>query len=502
MRRLIALAAIALYLAPTTRVNAQSTPAVLAPYVLGSSVYSIRDLTPEIAGIVGKPASATSLDALRAAIRTRYVRDGYISPIIAIPAEDMSSQTPRVYIHEARIEEIAIKGDPGPYRARIEDQVRALRTGALRKESLREALLRIRELPGITSRPLFDPRPEEPNTFRLVLNLGYEAVSGEVDANNGGTRDLGRVIYAGTMAFNGLLGAGEQLQLRGATSSQADRYKYVDAKATRWFGATLQMFLDGGGSTAIPDPNTHFSDRNLTLGLRRLLLASGSNSLVLFGTLHGDDSVLHDAGNAHLIDDRIRSVSLGLQLEHAGTLAQTSTYLTVDHAANLLSATSLDSSDSEVNIAFTKYVFGMTQSVSLSSLWKVRLDIYGQATGDVLPVVERYAFGGLGFGEAFDPASLVGDSGATVTAEIGHALTPHLAGVQYATLFARADYGIAWNNASYLPRKDDAASMSVGVLGKWNRFSGTLSMSAPVLQPEYTERASSLRALLSAAWSF
>ena len=502
MRRLIALATIALHLAPTTKVNAQSTPAVLAPYVLGSSVYSVRDLAPEIARIVGKPASAASLDALRTAIRTRYVRDGYISPIIAVPTEDLGSATPRLYIHEARIKEVVIRGDPGPYRARIEARLGALRTGALRKESLREALLRISKLPGITSRPLFDPQPEEPNAFRLVLNLGYDAVHGELDANNGGTRDLGRVIYAGTLSLNGLLGTGELLQFRGATSSHADRYKYLDAKATRWFGATLEGFLEGGGSTAIPDPNTHFSDRNMALGLRHLLLVRGSNSLVLLGTLHGDDSVLHDASNAHLVDDRIRSVALGLQLDHSGTLAEISTYLTVDHAARVLGAASLDSSDSEVNIAFTKYVFGMTQSVSLSSLWKVRLDIYGQVTSDVLPVVQRYAFGGLGFGEAFDPASLVGDSGTTVTAEVGRALTPHLAGIKYATLFARADYGIAWNNASYLPRKDDAASMSIGLLGKWNRFIGTVSASAPVLQPQYTAPASSLRALLSVAWSF
>jgi len=502
MRRLIALATIALHLAPTSAANAVSPPALLAPYVLGSSVYSVRDLAGEIAVIVGKPASVASLDALRAAIRAHYVRDGYISPIIAIPTEDLSSPTPRLYIHEARIEDIVIQGNPGPYRARIEAALSALRSGALRMESLRTAFQSIRELPGITSQPVFDPRPDEPNAFRLVISLDYAAVSGELDANNGGTRDLGRVIFGGLLSLNGLLGADEQFQLRGATSSQAGRYKYVDVKATRWFGTTTQGVLEGGGSAAIPDPQTDFSDRDVTLGLRHSLLGHGEDSLIVYGSLHGDDSVVHDAANAHLVDDRIRTIGLGLQLEHTGTLAQTSTYVTVDHGADVLGAASLDTRDSEVNVTFTRYVLGLTQSVSLSSLWKMRIDVYAQATSDVLPVLERYAFGGLGFGEAFDPASLVGDSGTTVTTEIGRALRPHLAGMKYATVFARADYGVAWNNASYLPRKDDAASMSLGVLGKWSHFGGTLSISTPVLQPQHTEPASSLRALLCGAWVF
>ena len=502
MRRLIALATIALHLAPTSAANAQSAPALLAPYVFGSSVYSVRDLAGEIAVIVGKPASTASLDTLRAAIRARYVRDGYISPVIAIPAEDLGSPTPRLYIHEARIDTIVIKGDPGPYRARIEAELQGLQAGALRKEALREALLRIRQLPGITSQPLFDPRPDEPNAFGLVLNLGYDPIAGELDVNNGGTRDLGRVIFAGLLSLNGLLGLDEQLQLRGATTSQPDRYKYVDVKATRWLGASTEGFLEGGGAAAIPDPQTHFSDRDITLGLRYRLLVHGADSLSLFGSLHGDDSQVHDTANTHLVEDRIRTAALGLQLEHSGTRAQTSTYVTVDRGANVLGAGSLDTSDSEVNITFTKYVLGVTQSVSLSSLWRVRLDVYAQLTRDVLPVLERYAFGGLGFGEAFDPASLVGDSGSTVTAEIGRALTPRVARMKYATVFARVDYGIAWNNATYLPRKDDAASMSVGLLGKWSHFSGTFSVSAPVLQPEYTQRASSLRVLLSGAMAF
>jgi hemolysin activation/secretion protein len=502
MCRLIALATIALSLALTSKANAQSTPELLAPYVLGSSVYSVRELAPEIAAVIGMPATVTSLDALRAAITARYARDGYISPLIDIPTEDLGSPTPRVYIHEARIDTSVIKGDPGPYRARIEVELRALQAGALRKQSLRKALLGIRRLPGITATPLFEPQPEEPNVFRLIVNIAYESVGAEMDANNGGTHDLGRVIYAGALSLNGLLGAGEQLQFRAASSAHPDRYKYVDVKATRWLGAATEGSVEGGTTAAAPDPETNFSAREVTLGLRHLLLANGGTSLALLGTLHGNDSLLRDANNAHLVEDRIRTLALGVQLEHFGTLAQTSTYLTIDRAANVFGATSLDARDSEVNPAFTKYVFDVVESVSLNPLWKARLDLYAQLTRDVLPIVERYAFGGLGFGEAFDPASLVGDSGTTVTAEIGRALTPRLARIRYATLFARADYGIAWNNATYLPRKDDAASLSIGMLGKWTHFTGIFSLSTPVHQPEYTQPASSLRVLLSGALSF
>jgi hemolysin activation/secretion protein len=480
--------------------RSQADQRLLAPYIEGSSVYSIRDLASDISPIIGKLASTASAEQLTAAIRARYVRDGYITPIVRMPTEDSRSATPHLYIFEARIVDVVITGNPGPYRNRIAAALRKLGSGALRKESLRQTLLRISELPGITARAIFEPQPGMANEFVVVIDTRYRAVGGELDANNGGTSQLGNALYAASLFFNDLLGGGEQIQVRAATSSLFDHYQFEDARIQAATGAS-ELSIEVEHSEAVPDPNVHFADRNATIGFDHpMAVATGILSLTM--SVHADDNEIHDARNIHLTDDQIRSAALGLEFADPQSSSPLSMYSTVEHGAKLLGAASLDAADSEVQTAFTKYLFGVAQSVTFAPEWRMRINIDAQASPDVLPIVERFAFGGLGLGEAFDPASLVGDSGGAAAVEIGRALAIHMNALQSATAFVRADYGVAWNNASYLPRRDDAASLSLGVLGKWPQAILTVELSTPVRQPSYAPRASPVRALASLAVTF
>lgn len=484
-----------------TAARSQPEQRLLAPYVEGSSVYTVRDLARDISPSIGKVASAALSEQLRTAISARYVQDGYVTPIVRIPAEDLSSATPRVYIFEAKIVDIMIHGDAGPYRERIVASLRSLRSRALRKESLRQMLLHINELPGITARAIFQPQTGMPNEFVVVLDTHYQAIGGEVDINNGGTSQLGNVLYAGTVVFNDLLGAGEQIQLRAATSSLSDRYQFEDGRIqTAVAGA--EVFAEAAHSEAVPDPNVHFGDRNATVGFDRPMakLAAGTLSLVFW--VHADDDEIHDGTKGHLTDDAIRSAAVGLEFSDPKSASPFSLYSTVVHGAKVLGAQSLDAADSEVRIAFTKYLVGLAQALSFGPQWQLHLNVDAQASADVLPIVERFAFGGLGLGEAFDPASLVGDSGAAAAIELGHALPLMLNSLKAATVYAKADYGVAWSNASYLPGRDQAASVSLGVLGRWPHTTVTVELSTPVLQPNYAPPASPVRALATAAFTF
>jgi hemolysin activation/secretion protein len=293
---------------------------------------------------------------------------------------------------------------------------------------------------------------------------------------------------------------GEQVKVQAATSSASDRYQYLNGTLLRWFGRT-QGFVDWQGTDAAPDPSVRFSDRNITLGFHRALVGGGGGSLALLGTVNGDDSIIHDATNTRLLDDRIRSFAVGLQYQLSGPTTQTSAYSSVNHAVSALGAASLDTADSRVSIDFTRYLLGLTHSFSFAGAWGARISADAQVTKDVLPVVEKFAFGGLGLGDAFDPATLVGDSGADLTAELAHAWRSHLLALQAASVFARADYGIVWNNADYLPRREEAASVSLGALARWPSVTGTVLLSTPVRQATHAPAADSVRALFSLAWT-
>ena len=360
---------------------------------------------------------------------------------------------------------------------------------------------RISELPGITAQAIFEPQPGLENEFVLVLDTSYNAVGGELDANNGGTSQLGNALYAGSLSLNDLLGGAEQIQLRAATSSQFDHYQFEDA-AMRAGAGPFEMFIEAAHSEAVPDPEVHFADRNATAGLNRQLAQLGTGTLKLVMWIHADDSEIHNAAKIHLTDDQIRSGAVGLEFSDPKSGSPLSIYSTLVHGTKALGASSLDAVDSEVQIAFTKYLIGIAQSLPLGPGWRLHFNVDAQASSNVLPIVERFAFGGLGLGEAFDPASLVGDSGGAAAIEIGHALPVRMNALQAATVFAKADYGISWSNATYLPRRDQAASLSLGVLGKWPHAIATVQLSTPVHQPTYAPPASPVRALASVAFTF
>jgi hemolysin activation/secretion protein len=471
------------------------------PFISGSSVYSARDFAPDIAAHVGRPTSAAVLESLRGAIRNRYVRDGYVTPIISVPAQDLESTNPRIIIHEAVISAVEIRGNAGPYRTRIEQLAHALqRSQPLRKEQVRSVLRRISQLPGITSKPLFDQRPDVTNGFLLVLRVEYQLFAGKVELNNGGTRGLGRELLIADLAMNNLLGIQEQLRLNGAVSSRPDRYHYEEALLARRFDNT-SVFADVSGSTAVPEFDTHFRDAHFSTGLAQQLQLAGAGILSLGASLNADNASIRDSLGMTSIEDHERSIAFGVTFARneasAGRL-----YLGAQHGLDVAGSQIDEGANADIDSHYTKYLLEGEQVFSLGTTWSFQIDFYGQVTGAVLPVLERFTFGGIGFGAAFDPATLSGDSGAEVSAQLAHVIRATRGRLQYLRVYLRSDTGIVWNNSPYFYHRDEASSAGGGVLARWTHVIATLELSTPVEQPRYVSAAQSVRTFGSVAYVF
>jgi hemolysin activation/secretion protein len=470
------------------------------PYISGSSVYSARDFAPDIAAHVGRPTSAAVLESLRSAIRSRYARDGYITPIISVPAQDLQSTNPRIIIHEAVISAVEIRGNAGPYRTRIEQLAHELqRSQPLRKEQVRSVLRRISQLPGITSRPLFDQRPDVTNGFLLVLRVEYQLVSGKVELNNGGTRGLGRELLIADLAMNNLLGIEEQLRLSGAVSSRPDRYHYEEARLARRFDNT-SVFADLGGSTAVPDSDTHFRDAHFSAGLAQQLQWAGAGILSLGASLNGDNGSILDSRGVTWIEDHERNIAFGVTFARSEA-SPGRLYLGAQHGLDI-AGSQINEGANAIDSHYTKYLLQAEQVFSLGTTWSFQIDFDGQVTGAVLPVLERFTFGGIGFGAAFDPATLSGDSGAEVSVQLAHVIRATGGRLQYLRVYLRSDTAITWNNSPYFYHRDEAISAGGGVLARWTHVIATLELSTPVEQPRYVSAAQSVRTFGSVAYVF
>jgi hemolysin activation/secretion protein len=479
------------------------SPAVLfaGPYILGSSVYSARDFAPDIAAHVGRPTSAAVLESLRSAIRIRYTRDGYITPIISVPVEDLQSTNPRVIIYEARIGAVEIRGNAGPYRTRIEQLAHEIQLSQpLRKEQVRSILNRISQLPGITSRPLFDQRPDVPNAFLLVLRVDYQPVAGKVEMNNGGTRGLGRELLMADIEANNMLGLQEQLRFNGAVSSHPDRYQYEEARLARRFDNT-SVFADVSGTKAVPEFDSHFLDAHFSTGLTQQLPLAGAGLLSLAASLNGDNGSIRNAFGTTSIEDHERNIAFGMSFARS-EVSPGRLYLGAQHGVAVAGSQINEGSNADIDSHYTKYLLQAEQVFSFGTTWSVRIDLDGQLTTAVLPLLERFTFGGIGFGAAFDPATLSGDSGAECSAQLARVIRISGGQLQYLRLYLRSDTGFARNNSPYFYHRDEATSAGVGAQTRWTHVMATLELSTPVEQPKYVSAAQSLRTFGSVAYVF
>jgi hemolysin activation/secretion protein len=483
-------------------VSADAPPVLFTgPYISGSSVYSARDFAPDIAAHIGRPMSGAVLESLRSAIRMRYARDGYITPIVSIPVQDFHSTNPRLIIHEAMINAVEIRGNAGPYRAKIEKLAQVLqRSEPLRKEEVRTVLNRISQLPGITSRPLFDQRPDVPNGFLVVLRVDYQPISGKVELNNAGTRGLGRELLTAGLEANNLLGLQEQLHFNGAVSSHPDRYQYGEARLARRFDDT-SLYADVSGTKAAPEPESHFHDAHFSTGVTQRLQLASAGQLALTAFLSGDNASIRDSHGTTSIEDHERSIAFGISFAR-GENSPDRLYVGAQHGLTVANSIINEGANADIDPHYTKYMLEAEQVFSLGSAWSIQLDLDGQQTSAILPVLERFTFGGIGFGAAFDPATLSGDSGAEISAQLAHTIRMAGGRLQYLRAYVRSDTGFTWNNSRYFDHMDRASSAGVGVQCRWTHVITTLELSTPIEQPRGISGAQSERTFGSIAYVF
>lgn len=477
-------------------------PAIfVGSYIVGSSVYSARDFAPDIATHVGLPTSAVMLESLRSAIRNRYLRDGYVTPIISIPSQDLESINPRLIIHEARISGVEIRGDAGPYRTQIAEFARVMQHSfPLRKEQLRKMLKRISQLPGISSKPLFDPRPDSSNEFLLVLQVQYQAVSGKVELTNGGTQGLGRELLSADVATSDLLGLQEQMRFSGAISSDPERYQYEEARIQRTFSSTT-VFADVSGSKAVPDPNTYFRNLHFSFGLAQQWPLAFERVVSLGASFNGDNGSDRNPATVPWIEDHERNVAVGLTLAQNGGARSSRLFLGTQRGLKVAGSSINEGAFSEVDPGYTKYLVDAEQVIPLGRAWALQIDVNGQITSAILPVLDRFAFGGIGFGAAFDPGTLSGDSGAEVSVQLARVIHLTRWGLQYMRLYVRSDTGVIWNNSPYFYHREEATSAGGGVFARWRHVLSTVELSTPLDQPSYLS-VQSVRTFGSVAYVF
>lgn len=477
-----------------------AAPVVLSsPFITGSSIYTAADFAAAIGPHVGMPVTRASIKEISAQIQALYRRDGYAAPGIVVPDSELSSSMPRLHIVEPRVAEVAIRGDAGPYFDRIARDSKMLQSNIVHKQRSQIYLRRIEELPGLQVRAVFEPRREEPNSYTLVLNVSYEAVGGGVCVNNRGTTDLGRVMTAAHMSFNGLLGAREALTLFGGASTESDVYHYAGMRAERRFGVA-DVTVDAASSRAAPDDGSRYSIDRVRAEVRLTAFDDGQWRVEPVMALAARDSSGKD-DQRHAFDiTRTRVVEVGIAARRAIPGSTTRIRSMFSQGIDSLGAAATTRYGAVPDLAFNKAAIEILHMHALSKNWRVRIDLDGQWSADDLPAGERFTFGGTVLGRAFDPATLIGDSGAALGLQLERLGLWQSASLTDVRAYVQADAGFARSN--YFAAGADAASVTFGVGGKIAAMLLSLELSQSLHDPYWVRNAGGPRAFANMRVSF
>jgi len=462
-------------------------------FVTGSNIYTVANFASTIGPHVGQPVSRELFEQLTAEIQVLYRRDGYVAPTIVAPDSELTSSTPRLHVFEAQIAEVALRGDCGPYFDAIMANAQRLQTSVIHKQRSRDYLRKIEQLPGLTLRAVFEPRSGETNRYNLVLNVAYKAVDASIHAHNRGTADLGRTIVGGRATFNGLMAMQEAVTLTAAASSDAGKYRFVGGRIERRF-SNLQTTLDASSSRADPDRNSHYSSNRVRIESRTTVAGHDAWSIEPLFEIGIQDSDGQETRGDYFSTSRTRTIAAGLSIHSTSQNGTTDLWTVIEQGINGLGASVMSVDAVPATLEFTKGMVTVARVHAIGPQWRVRVDVDGQFTSDNLPPGERFTFGGARFGKAFDPATLIGDSGVALSLQLERFQRWQGAWLNYGRIYAQADYGYARYSLS--GNAQEAASMTAGFGARIASVLASLELSHALSSPAFGSDSGQTRAFI------
>jgi hemolysin activation/secretion protein len=500
-------AALVIFVSATTAVASTpvSAAAPLASVAIeGSSVYTPAAFFPDYRDQLGRPATRESARAIAAAISARYREDGYARPELRLDESLIANGIMQIRVHEARITRVTIEGEPGRYRQQIE------RIGAdvvasvpLRLDTIRNAVTDLQRRSGLSVTASTRDGGAMPNERELVLRAEFSPLSVFARMNNRGTEEVGPLFVLGRLEANDPFGWGGALGLLSVTASDPGEYLSGAAYLDHPLGETgtrgqAMVYRSRSAPNERPvDLTDEYRRERLSLRITHPF----NREFTLSGALEAEN-LLIDRDGAHIRDDRLRVLEFGLRAAwRAGDSTRFASTMEFRKGLDAFGA-GLRADDLPQDPRSADFLLAQLQLTSVAQLreyWSLRFDAFAQATGDVLPDVERFKIGGERLGRGFEVAEIAGDDGLGGKVQLNRDFTAAFPAVGRPSVYGFYDIGAAWKNDQ--PGRESAATLGAGVALRGERLSSYVELAKPLTHPDVEgKRTTSVFAEI--AWKF
>ena len=466
------------------------TGPVLAAEKLGgaviqnSSVYGPSELFDVYKPYLGKTVTEQTATAIAEALQQRYLDDGYSRPGYNVGDRGTMSGIVRIKLVEPNISRVAISGDTGPYRDKVETLVANLPSDrSLRPQEIRDAMRDVRRFPGLDVSVTAEPDGQDHGGFVLTFDSAYKPFEGSVKLSNRGTREIGRDILLAQVVANGLFSREIAAGLFVTSAKDSENYRGGGFFANVPMGAGGTVLQMQGALTAlnydVQDIHVRQNREKAAIQVTHPLLRQSMRDLSIWGGFKVEDLDVASDGTVNR-QERLRSIEAGSTLTWRSEENQYLLSTEVEQGLNGFGSgidivnTPDDPRTAKFSIARLRYA----RLASLNDLWSWRLDAYAQTSPHVLPSIKRFKVGGGRIGRGFETAAVSGDRGVGGKTQLARRVWGDATWIERADLYGFYDLGSAWRND--VEGRESASSTGFGASLRDGRLSGYLEIAKPL----------------------
>jgi hemolysin activation/secretion protein len=461
----------------------------------GVTAYRPDQLRPLYQDLLGREIALDAVFALAEAVTARYRNDGYTLSQAIVPPQTISAGKVRLTVVEGFIDKVLVEGETrgraGLFRAWAE-KIKASRP--FQVAVLERYSLLANDLPGAQVRAVLRPSEETPGAADLVFEVKHQTFEAAANLDNRAPKTTGPLQGLVSVTGNSLLGLYDRTTL---TYSQAKT-----RKRSQFAGIRHDQVLNSEGtglslsaSYSRSEPGDVLKDLDL-LSVSTALSAEVSHPVIRSRNANLNLSagftyreVKSDAVSARLFRDRLSVVSLGVSAVFTDPWnGRDAMELRVHKGLDAFNAsvegdrllTRADGSGE-----FVKLTGSLSRTQHLGGGLSLYLAATGQLASRALLASEEFAFGGAGFGRAYDPSELTGDRGGAVVAEIRVTGQPDIPILNFYQLYGFYDLGATYDiGVGGSEAKRSGASAGLGLrFGLTDYVSGQLELAKPMTRP-------------------
>lgn len=422
----------------------------------GNTRYTNKQLMALFPFKMGSTVTLGDIQHFANAITLRYNKNGYLLSQAVIPAQTIQNGVIHIKIIEGYIANVKVEGPISEKNKALIQRYgnKVLNKIPLNIKELETALLLASDLPGMDVKSIITPSKNVVNAADLTLVVQHEVVDNTsyIDYDNRGTRYIGPERVIASYYWNSLLGDGAATGVRLAESGHWNQMRYMELEHKQYVGINGLMFdIDAQYTRTYPGfllqgTNTLGTNKYALLGVQYPLIRLRSHTLYVNANFTYVNS-FQEQFLTKIYNDQIRTLQFGLNYNSLDSYFG-SNQLTgsITRGLNIMGASQPGNLVSRVGAkpVFTKFNLSGGRLQGLPRSFSILLTGNGQYTPNKMYAYEQIGYGGLPFGNAYDPSEIIADRGIEAKLEIRRDTSFPFQSIptQY---FIYYDGGVLWN---------------------------------------------------------